>query len=887
MLALGFLPNAILANPSTKEEWSFRANIHLGSFDHSDNQNGKDTLSSYQKVKDISEIPGSSTTFEIIGKLSSEYRQEIYIALPPIGSAYHAYFNGVHLKTLGKPANSIDKENAYKRSQSFKVQLNPGANILRIIGSNHHFSAGANLARSPVRLSDHDRLSKVNLLDIFVFGVVFSMGMYHLYIWLFQRHRKSMLFFGLSCFAFALRILVTSEGDVFHEMLPFAVPAVQLAVVEYFSIIAIVALFPLFVFYSFPGYVKSTYIKVNLLACLSYLSLVVFTDYNVYRNFLFGLHILVIAMCLHLAYALVHSSLNREQGSWILTTGSVFLFGLTAIDIFGITTFIGVAMPSSYGMFIFIFFQSAVVAKQYNYSYKSERLARREVANLNQELNIKNKQLATKNFDLEQSIYERTKQISSIMKYAPIGILVLEHKDLLIRAPYSKHIENFFDRDSFASSNLVDLIHKKFDVDIHFMHNLAAILRSSINNSALTFDVNLHHLPSELKSRDNAYFRFTWSTVVDESDRIERIILIIEDISDFKSAAEMAKAKVEEDMIINELLDHPEQTLTQLISEMCEVVAELSRMLDRRHEKTVRDRMMLTAHTLKGSTATLGLKRIALALHNFEQALDPNGGNSKDIVFENNLSAKDTLDALHHLVMTYRHVYTKRIGRSLEPTVSITQKLADSIIIAAKNNTIDFEELQKSLAVDLKNLANDCLSKRFTIAEILEIRAPAVDIEANGYIDYSTAQLFGKVFNHLLNNAMHHGFSGQGQSKQNTGLITLKLSETSIGTTITFGDNGNGLDLKQLARRSKIEWHGELTEHERTKLAEKVFSSGVSTSQTVSSIAGRGVGLAAVRQMIEERQGYIRIHLLDPSERPKFVFHIFIPNSSISIDRGA
>jgi two-component system chemotaxis sensor kinase CheA len=96
---------------------------------------------------------------------------------------------------------------------------------------------------------------------------------------------------------------------------------------------------------------------------------------------------------------------------------------------------------------------------------------------------------------------------------------------------------------------------------------------------------------------------------------------------------------------------------------------------------------------------------------------------------------------------------------------------------------------------------------------------------------------------------------------------------------IIIADDGSGVDLEKL--RTKYIRQENLSEEEAEKISESVlldytFKSGVSTGEMITDISGRGLGLAIVREKIEQLGGSVTI---DTKRDQGTEFHIQVPLS--------
>ena len=120
------------------------------------------------------------------------------------------------------------------------------------------------------------------------------------------------------------------------------------------------------------------------------------------------------------------------------------------------------------------------------------------------------------------------------------------------------------------------------------------------------------------------------------------------------------------------------------------------------------------------------------------------------------------------------------------------------------------------------------------------------------------ARVLQGVLTHLVRNAIAHGIETaklrEEGGKPATGVIHAEASERADGgVTIVVEDDGRGLDLAKIEERAAalgVDVKGKRSE----SLSELVFTPGLSTSETL--LSGRGVGLGAVRADLE-RAGYV------------------------------
>jgi two-component system sensor histidine kinase and response regulator WspE len=119
---------------------------------------------------------------------------------------------------------------------------------------------------------------------------------------------------------------------------------------------------------------------------------------------------------------------------------------------------------------------------------------------------------------------------------------------------------------------------------------------------------------------------------------------------------------------------------------------------------------------------------------------------------------------------------------------------------------------------------------------------------------------------HLLRNAIDHGIEAPAvrlaSGKPAEGEITIRASYRGGLLMIEVGDDGAGVDPERVRRRLVEGGHLDADLAARLDvedLHEALFASGFSTRERVTETSGRGIGLDAVRQMVHELDGSVRL----------------------------
>ncbi len=119
---------------------------------------------------------------------------------------------------------------------------------------------------------------------------------------------------------------------------------------------------------------------------------------------------------------------------------------------------------------------------------------------------------------------------------------------------------------------------------------------------------------------------------------------------------------------------------------------------------------------------------------------------------------------------------------------------------------------------------------------------------------------------HLVRNAIDHGIEDpearRRAGKPEVGVIRLSASQAKGGIRIRIEDDGRGIDVEEVRRRAiEQSFLAEAVAEDLPpeRILELVFEPGLTTRTEVTPVSGRGVGLDAVKRVVETLGGTIRV----------------------------
>ncbi|MGB3756247.1 MAG: hybrid sensor histidine kinase/response regulator [Rivularia sp. (in: cyanobacteria)] len=239
---------------------------------------------------------------------------------------------------------------------------------------------------------------------------------------------------------------------------------------------------------------------------------------------------------------------------------------------------------------------------------------------------------------------------------------------------------------------------------------------------------------------------------------------------------------------------------------------------------------------------------------------------------ENISSSNNKFDALE--LERYSELHT--LSQTVMENIVKIQEITGDITL----NLEDTEQVNHLLNRTSRKLQNSLTKVRMRpLSEILE-RLPRalhnlnaeygknvrLEIEgADSLMERGILEALNEPLMHLVRNAFAHGIEDNqtriAAGKPQQGLIKIKTVHKGDRTIITISDDGNGIPVEKI--RTRAEEMGldaqMLATASDDDLLTLIFEPGFSTSEQVTTLSGRGVGMDVVRNNIELINGEIAV----------------------------
>lgn len=229
----------------------------------------------------------------------------------------------------------------------------------------------------------------------------------------------------------------------------------------------------------------------------------------------------------------------------------------------------------------------------------------------------------------------------------------------------------------------------------------------------------------------------------------------------------------------------------------------------------------------------------------------------------------------------------KRIENNLETLL----KSAENDVKTIETMTDTFMEEVKGIMVSPFSSVVEMFPKM--VRDLSRQIGKEIDFVVSGKeieIDRRILEEIKDPFMHIIRNSIDHGIESRAEREKRgkpiKGVVNLSIAQISGDKVkIDISDDGAGIDLdkvKEKAVRNKLITKEQADNLDKDTANMLIFKSGLSTSDIITDISGRGLGLAIAFEKIQKLEGNITIN----TEKGKgTTFTIYIP-ITISTNRG-
>ena len=337
-------------------------------------------------VMDGRKLPDKGYATYVLRILTSESGQVRALSVPEASRAYKLWVNGKPVGANGIVADSRDRYNPQSKPEivPFPIESDTIEIVVQVANFDHRFGGlWRDIEYGPEASFIHKE-GWATALDLFVFGSLGFMGLYHLGLFLYRPKEPSLIFFGISCLLIAIRTLVVGQKYML-ELFPNFDWAIS-SKIGYETYYLLVPLSVMFVRALYPA--EMPRIAVRIVQAIGFgfgIYAWIATPYIVSKtNFVY--QVFSIAVIVYASYVLYLTVRRRREGSLLILAGSLCV-SLTVIwDILYYNEIVKFGDVTPLGLFAISLTQSFVLASRFSRAFTRVEQLSHELTNLNRNL---------------------------------------------------------------------------------------------------------------------------------------------------------------------------------------------------------------------------------------------------------------------------------------------------------------------------------------------------------------------------------------------------------------------------------------------------------------------------------------------------------------------
>jgi HPt (histidine-containing phosphotransfer) domain-containing protein len=787
------------------------------------------------------------------------------LRLPRIYGASRVWVNGVEL-----PNPSRIDANGTQHSQVtasfihyFRIQSEALDIVIQI--ANSEMQSGGfdwDMLLAPADILQ-ELLAKLSFMDAAILGSLLFAAVYHIWLFSFRRQWLPYLILGLFFFVAMLRIAVTGAGQWglgFHlsETLHR-----KMELITYYLMV-LISLYNVEVIYRRNCFViwnRILYALGGIVVLITAFGAATFA-----HRFLLPFHILTICIFGTMMQIVVLSMIRKTPGSLLFFSGMMVAIACSVVDLLYVLQIIYLPFfIVGPGLMVFALLACLFQAFRFEQIFQTLETQNRDITQLNQNLSAQAQAL-------ESRVQLVTQELNAILQHTDAGIILfIESEGAVSISPMLSHAGlKMLDAAQPGMEDFVSFLARS-KLDGHQQSQTLAALSASLGIPSFLFDMNRDLLPDKLEIAQGAeaarVYICSWLPQV-VNDLITGVLLILIDVSNEALGTARFDRQHQRIMRFSELLSLDSVKLQMAIPE-CGTLLDRMRLALQQAAHAVpadfKPGLLRDLHTFKGLSRAFGFKHLARVTHEAEERLIQES--SPAVMVEALASVQSSFD---DYARDYQVIFKiEGNGRLLDDGELAERFLRAAQRIAQSPPDVawvrEWTIIQRAYFIPLMDFVQSFRSGLDEIAVQLGKPTPALQIQgAACLLKRSLLGTFSGIFIHLLRNALDHGIEAPdararaGKNQQGTIGIRSRLEDDHL--TLDVYDDGKGIDLKRVHERALLKAYVKedkaLSDDE---IAAFLFIPGFSTKDEANDVSGRGVGMDAVRSMIEELGGSLQV----------------------------
>lgn len=493
---------------------------------------------------------------------------------------------------------------------------------------------------------------------------------------------------------------------------------------------------------------------------------------------------------------------------------------------------------------------------------------------------------AVKSHSLE-SVAKETEKIDAVINNLQQALFAVGPGGTIVE-PVTKYTEKIFGRN-IIGENVMQTLYRSLYAKREIYDSVESALVTVMGETELQWDLvesnfprKIEYLAPDLAAEKTNFklLKINISPIWDDQENLQRLLFVIEDITDFEKMELQFKLEQEQSGMLECVLENTIEDLNVAIKSFQQSLSEC-RAVAASIDPVSFMELQRILHTMKGNARQLKMRVLSDQIHNSETAVMAQMSNI--IHSDNGDMIVVEIDKIDKIILAHVALIQKFLrsesswGEGIVPVYKLALEQTQSAVAGLKNAmTIEACNQVESAVSRLEFKSIAALAVKFApmITDISKEFGKKInfEIESDALARADQALALTECLLHLIRNSIDHGIETPDVraqlGKSETGRIKIYCIDNLDSVTIALSDDGAGVDTAKVAmsavKRGLVtaEQVAEFSLQEKLNL---IFLPNLSTKENISDISGRGIGMDVVKENIEKMGG----HLMLQSEKGK------------------
>ncbi|SMF34496.1 ATP-binding protein [Pseudobacteriovorax antillogorgiicola] len=495
---------------------------------------------------------------------------------------------------------------------------------------------------------------------------------------------------------------------------------------------------------------------------------------------------------------------------------------------------------------------------------------------------------------LDRNLKE-TRYRNALFDRLELGIVTFGEKLVVKRASMAS-LEAIFGKNS-EGKGVIDFLFEKTDLSKESIRSLEFHFTSVLGMPEMQWKLSMPNFPEELSCRFKHRKRFikAYYIPIYEEKVVKEISIVLQDVTEhrrFQSEAVRREQEIEKIFALLQVSDSLFELFMDETRSLFEgIKADLKAIRTAAPEQMndIANRMFRSVHTIKANSKLFKLNSIQDVAHEVEHYLSEL--RSGKIAYE----PKTFIELTQKVMAISEEIYSyaslrkeilssidRKRDQNLKYRVQWIRSLVNQFAYILRDPQFEPRHLRtiqkefgRALATfDRVSMRDYIKGYNDMIHDIArQLGKKVQDIETHleyHYFEPNVMARINDILVHCLRNSVDHGIEmpdvRKSLGKPEKGLIRLSVEELNGTVTLRLEDDGHGIEVEHV--KEKAVDQGIITMQEAEHISDQeslslIFHPGFSTSNEVSEVSGRGLGMDAVRDTVNKINGQIIVESVD------------------------